>query len=78
MAARSKAANKLGEGGFNIELQDPKTFENTMRIVIMPDATTEDASQGTFNMLNQKETKEASALMGQSLQSDQGVVIVDS
>jgi hypothetical protein len=49
-----------------------------MRIVIMPDATTEDASQGTFNMLDQTETKEASALMGQSLQSDQGVVIVDS
>ena len=44
----------------------------------MPDATTEDASQGTFNMQDAKETKEASALMGQSLASDQGVVIVDS
>jgi len=36
---RNKLENKLGEGGFNIELLDSKTFENTMKIVIMADAT---------------------------------------
>ena len=35
-----------------------------MKIVIMPDATNEDVSQGVFNMQDPKETKEASALMG--------------
>jgi len=36
--ARAKKANKLGDGGFAIELKDPKDFENTMRVVVMTDA----------------------------------------
>lgn len=34
-AARKKPENKLGKGGFLIELKDPKSFENSMRVVVM-------------------------------------------
>ena len=35
--AREKKSNKLGKGGFLIDLKDPKQFENTMRVVVMND-----------------------------------------
>jgi hypothetical protein len=35
--ARAKKENQLGDGGFMIELRDPKEFENTMRVVVMAD-----------------------------------------
>jgi len=34
-AARKKTENKIGKGGFLIELKDPKSFENSMRVVVM-------------------------------------------
>jgi len=38
--ARKKPENKLGKGGFAIDLKDPKEFADSMRVVIMtkPDA----------------------------------------
>ena len=36
--ARAKKENQLGEGGFLIDLKDPKEFENSMRVVVMADA----------------------------------------
>ena len=35
--AREKKENQLGKGGFAIELKDPASFENTMRVVVMND-----------------------------------------
>lgn len=36
--ARLKPENKIGEGGQIIELKDPKEFADTMRIMVMHDA----------------------------------------
>ena len=36
--ARQKPENKIGEGGQIIELKDPKEFADTMRIMVMHDA----------------------------------------
>ena len=77
--ARAKPANKLGEGGFEIEFVDPATFENTLKIVEMADATDEVSSKiHNFNMADKEDTQKASITMASALEKDQGVVIVDS
>jgi hypothetical protein len=71
--------NQIGKGGFKIEFIDPKTFENTLVIVQMPDASIEDDTKvSKFNMQNKDETTLASTTMTSALASEAGVVIVDS
>lgn len=78
-SARTKPENKLGEGGFYIKLLDPSTFENTIKIIQMQDANDEGNTLiQTFHMKDKKETTQASTTMSQALQSDQGVVIIDT
>ena len=43
--ARAKPENKLGEGGFLIALKDPKSFENSMRVVVLPNPQSESGIQ---------------------------------
>ena len=40
--ARKKKANKIGKGGQLIELKDPKEFQDTMKILVLHDAKTDE------------------------------------
>jgi len=39
--SRAKDKNKLGQGGFKIELQKPSKFHDNISLVVMPDPTNE-------------------------------------
>lgn len=40
--ARSKKENAIGKGGFEIELKDPDSFQNTMRVIVMTNPKNEE------------------------------------
>lgn len=68
---RAKPENKLGDGGFLIEFKDPASFENTMKIVQMTDATNEEsATVLSFNTQDKGETSQASTTMAQALEQE--------
>lgn len=77
--ARAKKENKLGDGGFQIELKDPKDFENTMRVVVMTDPKEEESKikAEKFDTKDQAQTQSGAMAMAMTLQTEVGATIVD-
>jgi hypothetical protein len=67
-AARKKPENKLGKGGFQIELKDPKTFENSMAIVLLDNPEDENSIKvEKFDSSDANQSKQASMAMALAL-----------
>jgi hypothetical protein len=77
--ARAKKENHLGDGGFLIDLKDPKEFENTMRVVVMADAKMNEKNikNEKFDTKDQMQTQSGAMAMAMTLQTEVGATIVD-
>lgn len=69
----------MGEGGFFIDLKDPKDFENTMRVVVMTDAKENESKikAEKFDTKDQAQTQSGAMAMAMTLQTEVGATIVD-
>ena len=79
IAARKRQENKLGKGGFEIPLKDPKEFANSMNVIVMqdPKTTTDNIIMKKFDTKNPAEASQASQVMAAVLTSEMGATIVD-
>jgi len=75
--ARTHKENQLGEGGFQIQLRDPKEFDSTMRVVILPQKDESKAKMEKFDTKDQTQTQNGALVMAMSLQAEVGATIVD-
>ena len=77
--SRAKKENQLGEGGFLIDLVDPKEYENTMRVVVMTDSKEPEnkIKAEKFNTKDQAQTQSGAMAMALTLQTEVGATIVD-
>jgi hypothetical protein len=77
--ARAKKENHLGDGGFLIDLKDPKEFENTMRVVVMADAKMNEKNikNEKFDTKDQMQTQSGAMAMAMTLQTEVGATIID-
>ena len=77
--ARAKKENHLGEGGFLIDLKNPKDFENSMRVVVMADPKENESKikNEKFDTKNQVQTQSGAMAMAMTLQTEVGATIVD-
>ena len=77
--ARAQKENQLGKGGFLIDLKDPATFENTMRVVVMNDAKQSESKikAEKFDTKDQAQTQTGAMAMALTLQTEVGATIVD-
>lgn len=81
LAARQKADNKIGKGGFQINFKDPSAFEDTMTVVVFSDAKgaldESTIKEEKFNTKDIEQAKTASMAMAMTLQTEAGATIVD-
>lgn len=77
--ARAKPENKLGKGGQLIELQSPKVYENTIKIMVLHDSKTDEKSikSEKFETKNPTQAKTAAMAMQMTLETNLGALIVD-
>lgn len=81
LAARQKADNKIGKGGFQINFKNPSGFEDTMTVVVFNDNTgaldESTIKEEKFNTKDIEQAKTASMAMAMTLQTEAGATIVD-
>jgi hypothetical protein len=67
--ARAKPANRIGKGGQAIELKSPKEFQDTMKIMVLHDAKTDekDLKIEKFETKNPTQAKTAAMAMQMTL-----------
>lgn len=77
--SRKKKENKIGDGGYTIDLRNPKEFENSMKVLVMesPKTNEDDIKMGNFNTKISSETQTASMTMASVLVSNLGATIID-
>jgi len=78
-SARKRPENKIGNGGFEIPLKDPKEFVNSMNVIVMqdPKTSTDNIMLKKFDTKNSQEASQASQVMAAVLTSEMGATIVD-
>lgn len=67
--ARLKKGNKIGKGGQLIELKDPKEYRDTMKILVLHDAKTDEKNikMEKFETKNPTQAKTAAMAMQMTL-----------
>lgn len=69
--ARLKKGNKIGKGGQLIELKDPKEYRDTMKILVLHDAKTDEKNikMEKFETKNPTQAKTAAMAMQMTLET---------
>jgi hypothetical protein len=77
--ARTKPANKIGEGGTKIELFAPKDYSDTMRILVLHDQNTDlkNIKMEKFGTKDPTQAKTAAMAMQMTLETTLGATIID-
>ena len=77
--ARSKPGNSIGKGGQKIDLKSPSDFKDTMKILVLHDAKTDEKNikMEKFSTLNPTQAKTAAMAMQMTLETNLGALIVD-
>ena len=77
--ARAKPENKIGEGGQYIELKKPSEYADTMRILVLHDASTDlkNLKMEKFETKNPTQAKTAAMAMQMTLETNLGATIID-
>ena len=77
--ARSKAGNRIGNGGQAIELKNPKEFQDTMKILVLHDQFTDEKNlkMEKFETKNPTQAKTAAMAMQMTLETQLGALIID-
>lgn len=77
--ARAKKQNQIGKGGQKIELRSPKEYQDSMKILVLHDAQTDEKNikMEKFETKNPTQAKTAAMAMQMTLETNLGALIID-